>query len=225
MNYYSLYNYVSNSDLGALKDALNLATMPSNIQEIFDFGNLVDTLITEPHLGDRANLRVNNSDGTFLSFSEAQWERAEKMKVSLLKNDFLKMILKDALFQYVFLRKEINVSYSGYDFKIPGRCKFDIYNKPIKIGADIKTTACTSQKSFTESMSFFDYDRQGSWYMDLAKLNKMVYFGVSKKANKKGIHEVFTYAISRGDASYISGKNKYSRLAYQYKNLILNLNI
>jgi hypothetical protein len=223
MDYYKLYNYISNSDLGALNDALNLRTKPDNIQEIFDFGNLVDTMLTEPQYLDAENFRVLNPDGTILGFDRHLWTRAENMKLSLQKNDFFNMVMNGARFQYVFLRKKLEVNFNGYNFNIPARCKFDIHNKLISIGADIKTTGCTSQKSFTDSMTFFNYDRQGAFYMDLAGLNKMVYFAVSKSKDKKGNYPVFTYAISRNDETYLTGREKYSRLAYQYKHLILNL--
>lgn len=226
MNYYNLHDYISNSDLGALQDALNLTSLPQGIGEIFDFGNLVDSLITEPHLVNKETRTIKDfAKGGFIQFSSDQFKKGLEMRDAAFENDFLRMIIKDAKFQYVFLRKAFRIEYEGMVFYLPVRCKFDIYNKSLKIGADIKTTACTTLKSFAQSIQFFNYDRQGAWYMDLGGLQKMVYFGISKNKNRYGKFTVFTYVISKGDETYETGKRKYSKLAYRYKHLIFNLNL
>lgn len=223
MNYYVDFpEYVSNSDLGALKKALRAEAEMPGLQKIYDFGNLVDAMKTEKE-------KVNLQDSTLtegqrvIKFAQDEMERATLMTRALDADPLLSLAFANCLFQYVVMRKQFKIEYDGHEIVIPARCKYDGFIRK-QLAIDIKTTACTTQEQFEAAFDFFDYDRQGAWYMDLGQVDRMLYVGVSKKPNKRtGKYDVFKIAIVRGDARYNSGKAKYSKLAYKWSTLIAPL--
>lgn len=224
MSYYDITDYVSNSDLGELDRMLHGGGFFSgNIEQIFAFGNLVDALISEPELVNFEDKTVCDAHGVILHFTEAEWLKAQKMRHAALNHPFVKLLVEHMEFQVVAKVAEFEINCDYAHFFIPARGKADGIAAAIKTGMDLKTTACLHLASFIKSLMLFNYDRQAAWYMDLFKLDRFVFVGISKVANKKGVHEIFIHAVERGDEMYLSGLKKYQKLAYQYKTLILDL--
>lgn len=216
MNYYARPQ-VSNSDLGNLKAEMYGLQKPDNIQEIYDFGNLVDAMLTEPNLIDYSNQSIWLHND-WQKVDDVKWKLANKMVQSMLKDPFISLVVKKMKGQYEFY-KRLDLEYEGFEFSINARAKYDGIAKPLKTGLDYKTTACTTDKAFIQSLDHFDYDRQCAWYMDIAGLDRFWFIGISKKNMK-----VFKYAVSRDDEFYIKGKQKYLRLAYLWNIYFENFN-
>ena len=219
MSYYQLFDYVSNSQLGSLFDALYLIEKPANLQHIYDFGNLVDCLVTEKH---KFNPFTNtlSDQGREIVFTNQEVELAYDMAKALEQDPILSAIMKDCKFQHIILRKKHEIEYQGNRFWLPMRCKLDIY-KTRELICDVKTTSCTTQKQFDASIDFFNYDRQGAVYIDLGRVDRIIYIGVSKVRDKRtGLPSVFHHLIERGDKCYLAGLAKYSNLAWRYNNYV-----
>lgn len=186
------------------------------------FGSLVDALITEPHLVDATARTLIDSAGDVYTFSAEQWAQAEDMKRDTLANSFVAFLLKSMQFQEEKYIRDKVFNVDGYEIKMHVKCKYDGVSFEKKIGADLKTTACTTAKSFLESILMFNYDRQGAWYMDLGELDRFVIIGISKIKNKLGHHPIFVFAIERGDAMHSAGRAKYERLVRVYDLLVIS---
>lgn len=224
-NYYQLHQYVSNSTLSALQVAMGeRPDIGGNKQAIYDFGNLVDALITEPALIDFDRRRVQVADGQWVQFDEATWTQAMEMRRAALEHPNMLLLVKNMIFQEVIIDGHFEIVTEEAHFHLPVRIKMDGRNKPLRTGMDLKTTIAASQKAFYDSLFFFEYDRQCAWYMDIAKLDRFWFAGVGKKKMKNGKHPVYFHAVERGDAFYQSGRAKYQRLAQLYHMLILGLN-
>ena len=100
-----------------------------------------------------------------------------------------------------------------YDIKffLPVRCKWDLWMPSLGWGGDIKSTSATTQKQFEDAVTFFDYDRQRFFYMNISGSTQDVLIGISKENFK-----VFTVKIKQGDKLWKSGQDKCFDLAFKY---------
>lgn len=219
-NYFGRTNYVSNSMLTDLDMMMKGTSFGGNMKAIFDFGNLIDALLTEPELVSYTNKTVLLHEGDVASFTDEQWYRALEMRKAGLKHPILGPIIKTFDKQTIKMIDKFDINGFGFSFSLPVRCKYDFIKEALRMGCDLKSTACTTHKSFVQSLSVLSYDRQGAWYMDLGGLDRFMFIGISKIANKKGEHDIFVHAIQKGDEMYQSGKSKYEYLATQYFLLI-----
>lgn len=194
---------VSNSDLSWVKEFY----FPLNIQiekeKAYKFGTLVDAILTEPHKVDYFQHTVDQ-----IQYSEEDFEIAQKMKSSFMKDDLGMSMLNISSAQEIMIAKR-HFNFEGVEFELNTRCKWDLWVRSMNYGGDIKSTAATTQKQFEEAVRFFDYDRQRAWYMDIAGSDKDVLIGISKKNFK-----VFKVPIRRDDELYKEGKKKYEHLSY-----------
>ncbi len=196
---------VSNSDLTELWKYFLPGDRVLDLEKAFRFGNLVDAMITEKERVDFYSLKVDNEQ-----FTSEEFEVANRMLNVFRKDELCMRLLSMSTGQLVF-NKQINIDYYGFLFSMPGRCKYDLFAKALGWGGDIKSTACTTQKAFEDSIRHFDYDRSRSWYMDLSGADKDVIIGISKINYK-----IFKVYINRGDKLYNDGKEKYQELAFKW---------
>lgn len=214
MNYYSRPE-VSNSDLTALARLYN--ALPDNraeLEDIFNFGSLVDAMLSEEEKVDFHRGTLREDGGRIIQYEADIFEQAYNLARHSRKDPVIGAILKQMVGQYIFIRR-LAFEYEGEELEIRARCKFDAYGKSLSMGADYKTTSCANRKQFREAISFFHWDRQGAFYMDLARIDRHWIIGISKKTG-----EIFKHAIQRGDPVYLEGKAKYSLWAYRWKLLI-----
>jgi hypothetical protein len=209
--YFSLPE-VSNSDLKELRRLYNVAAL-RDLAKVFGFGSLVDALLTERWKVDFTRCTLND-DGREISFASADFALALRLVEYLQADPLIRLFLDTMVGQYIF-RRTLKFTYEGDEYQIRGRCKFDLFSRVHRFGLDFKTTACTTLKSFRESIEFLDYDQAAAWYMDLAKIDRFWIIGISKKTG-----EIFKYAIERGDETYERGRAKYALWAYRWICLI-----
>lgn len=202
---------VSNSDLTALARAYN--AVPDNraeLEDIFNFGSLVDAMLSEKHRVDYWRGTLQDDRTGYIQYTSEIFMQAQQLAEACAKDPVIAHILRQMIGQYIFVRS-LGFDYEGDTYTIRGKCKFDAYGKALEMGADYKTTSCTSKKQFREAIEFFHWDRQGAFYMDLARINKHWIIGISKKTG-----EIFKHAIQRGDEVYLRGRAKYSHWAYRW---------
>lgn len=215
-----MHDYVSNSQLGSLQELIYGKEKPDNIQEIYDFGNLFDSVVTEEEKFDSSTNIMTDQQREVL-FEEYLVEKAMLMKEAVESDPMFKLIMESAKKQHVIYRKAQNIDWNGFSFKLPIRVKMDLYVQHASLVVDLKSTACTTRKQFVASIQHFNYDRQAAFYLDASKCNKFLFIGVSKTKNRKtGKHEVFKYMIERDSEDYFRGLEKYSELAFKYDLMI-----
>jgi hypothetical protein len=197
---------ISNSDLSELRKYFLPSSVVYDLQQAYRFGNLVDALITEPWRCDHLRMRVDDEQ-----FTSEEWNKATKMLSVFRKHPLCAQMLKMASGQAVKSHPEFAINYEGIDFTLPVRAKYDLWMEKLKYGGDIKSTVCTSQNQFIDSLSYFDYDRQRAWYMDISGAEKDVLIGISKVN-----FQVFVVTIDRNHWIYKQGKEKYQELAFRW---------
>jgi hypothetical protein len=211
-NYYKLPE-VSSSDLGELKRVWYNTERP-DLEEIFNFGSLVDAMLTERHLLDAVSCSLMVPGSLDLHFSPLVWRQADTLADNLRNDPAIALMLPAMRGQYIF-RRTLDFTFEGEELRIRGRCKFDLFSKAHKTGLDFKTTSCETLKAFIAAVDFFDWNKQAAWYMDLARIDRHWIVGVSKKNG-----QVFKYAIERGDENHKRGVAKYSVWAYRWLMLV-----
>lgn len=211
---YYLRDEVSNSDLTALKELLHPRLQFGNREEAFRFGNLVDAVITEPSRVNYFRYTVDDTQYTEEEFRHAQ-EMYRSLRAEARSDRFLDYVLRNAETQKISVNPSQTFEYCGFLFTLPTRCKWDWWLG--SFGGDLKSTFASSQKEFEEAIDFFDWDRSRAWYMDIVRSDRDFIYAISKKNCK-----VFKKHITRGDAVYSAGHEKYEGLAFQYWCLNLN---
>ena len=207
---YYLQQEVSNSDLSKIADIIYPTDRVLDLSKAYRFGNLVDAMITEPHRCNHLTMRVDDEP-----FFKDEWETARAMLNAFRKDAMCMQMLKMASGQAVKVVKDFKIEHEGIQFSLDVRCKYDLWMQPLGYGGDIKSTACTSQKQFEDSIEYFDYDRQRAWYMDISGAEKDVLIGISKASP----HKIFKIPIDRNHRLYKSGKEKYQHLSFMYHTL------
>ena len=212
--YYSRHE-VSNSDLTKLKMYFANADFVRDATAAYRFGNLVDAMITEKERCDFYSLKVDGEQ-----FYQEEWDKALRMRDAFFKDEECATLMKLSAPQHFMTEESGRISYSGIEFEIPRRCKWDLWMPKMGWGADIKSTFATSQKQFEAACRHFDYPRSRAWYMDIAGSDKDMMIGISKENYK-----IFKIRIKRGDAMYQEGLEQYQELAFRWWTLFGNLTL
>ena len=118
--YYSRHE-VSNSDLGSLNKYLTGYDDTEPV-EAYRFGNLIDYMITEPARVDFFKLTA----GEF-RFSREQFDQAEQMRKSFLRDPFCRELIKGADTQKMMSNPDFKIHFEDFGFSLPVRCKWDIW--------------------------------------------------------------------------------------------------
>lgn len=207
---------VSNSDLTELKNLLHPRAQYGDKEAAFRFGTLVDAIITEPARVNYYRRTVDDVEYTADEFLLAQ-EMYKSLRMEARRDTFLARVLELSDTQRLMANKAQPFEYGGFPFSLDTRCKWDWFLSAVNFGGDLKTTFATSQQQFDEAVDFFDWDRSRAWYMDIARSDRDFIYAISKKNCL-----VFKKHITRGDAIYRRGREKYEELAFQYWCLNLN---
>jgi hypothetical protein len=208
MNYFNLPS-VSNSDLLALRKAFYSYEEVFDPSQVYRFGSLVDAMLTEEHRVNHFHFTLEEN-GKQITFTPGEFEMARAMAKQCKLDPVMKVFIDSGSNQHIFERK-LKFYFDGEEHEIEARCKFDSIKIDRGIGCSYKTTACTTRKSFMESIEHFHYDQQEAWYMDIAGIDRDFICAVSKKTK-----EVFKVAVQRGDELYERGREKYSLWAYRW---------
>lgn len=212
---YFLRPEVSNSDLTALKEYWMDESYKMDLEKAFADGTLIDAIITESYKVDYFKYRIA---GYPYQFTKEDFEKAKRMKDAFMKDSYCQMMIRQCSFQKISLVPEFKITYDGFEFTLPARCKWDLFCDQIDLGGDIKSTVCTTQKQCEESLYHFDYDRSRAWYMDLENRTNDIIIFISKVNFK-----IFKVPVKRGGEIYKSGRAKYEELAFNYYCLFGNL--
>jgi hypothetical protein len=219
MNYYQL-PAVSNSDFTTLRYAYNgEARDLSELEDVFNFGSLVDAMLTDRSRLNERDRILHKEDGEVIRYTPEIWDQARKLARACERDPVIAQLLKSVVGQYVFVRT-VSFTYQEEEISLVGKCKFDLFTKQFRTGLELKTTACTNARQFREAIDFFDWDRAAAWYMDLARIDRYWIAGVSKKNG-----EIFKHAIQRGDELYSAGLKKYSFWGYRWATIVEPFNI
>lgn len=198
---------VSNSDLSWLKKYWQPENLIIDLEKAYAFGTLIDCMITEPHKVNYFNLTCAG-----VQYTAADFKLAEDMKKAFYRDELCATLAKHSEYQKVSVRESFPIEHDGISFSMDVRCKWDLFAMPkLNMSADIKSTACTTQKQFEEAVRYFDYDRQRAWYMDIENVNHDMLIGISKVNCK-----VFKVPVTRQSELYKEGKKKYQELAFKY---------
>lgn len=217
----------SNSDLSWMKSFFEPTEVRGDKEQAYKMGTLLDCMITEPQKVDYFKFTCAG-----YRYTSDEFRNTELMKKSFWRHPMASMLAKHSNFQKITRCQTFTISYDGVTFALPFRIKWDLHAwDTILAGGDIKSTAATTQKQFTEACHYFEYFRQRAVYMDVEsewrrsqgiknwRIDRDVLIGVSKVN-----HQVFTVPIERGDDNYLEGFHQYTRLGFQYATLFGNLN-
>lgn len=194
--YFTQVHGLSNSGLGKVEDWLNGKTNKVLPEKAFRFGSMVDAILTQPD-----ELEDSLTDEEILA--------GIKLSKAALAHPLSSMILSHGKSQ-VILTSEVTIDFEGIIKPIEAKCMYDKLLLKMKIGADYKTTVAKDYAEFLVLISWFKYDRQAYWYMEIGNLDRFVLIGLSKTR----VGEVFIHIVKRGDEMWQSGKDKAVVLAY-----------
>lgn len=198
---------VSNSTLGELEKYWLPQSFIIDLEAAYRFGSLLDAMITEDHLVDYFKRTVMGE-----AFTKEEFQKAMDMRRVFFNDPFCKSLAAQCEMQKVTIKKNFPIEYGSFSFALDMRCKWDFFAPKIDLSSDLKTTACTSQKQFEESIKHYSYDRQAALYMDLENKSNFIFIGISKVAP----HKIFKVPVKRGGEIYNSGKAKYQELAFRF---------
>lgn len=210
---------VSNSDLSWLREELLSIQEKMDFTNAYRMGSLIDAMITENHRVNYFKFQLLDypHHGHAEQFTADEFETCKRMKVSFLKDEFCKTLLKQCCGQKI-MSSRVDLRYDGIDFYLSMRIKYDLWSDLLRWGGDVKSTTATSQKQFEEAVRHWDYDRQRAVYMSVSGAKKDMIIGISKINYK-----VFKIPVSRDSEIFKSGMEKFSDLGFKYWYLFENI--
>ena len=214
---YRSFPAISNSDLSELSKYWMPNSKVLDLTVAYANGTLIDCMITEKHRVDYFNLRIKDEP---YQYTKEEFERSERMKKSFYADPFCAAMVKNCNYQHISFNPKFKINYQGFDFYVPAKCKWDLFNPSHDLSGDIKSTTATTQKQVEAAVRYFDYDRSRAWYMDLENRSNDILIFISKVNFK-----VFKVPIKRGSELYNEGKNKYQEIAFKEWYLFGDLNL
>lgn len=118
----------------------------------------------------------------FLTFgSDIHSSLLEKAKPKDVKvKAITKVVESNATFQDYMKDAICEVKVQGKLNGVPVNFILDIHQPHLRRGADLKTTSCSSEESFTEKAIEYGYFRQAATYMRCANLKNFLFIGIQK---------------------------------------------
>lgn len=220
---------ISNSMLGEMKRlTLNEPDIMRFLKKYFNFGSLVDALITEPEKINTEKMVFDNTTrygSEILPIKPEDLELAYRMQQALEQDEFGQYLTQYAK-KLPFENDNFRVFSGDRVYSIDTSGELDLAAPAFKIAGDIKVTACRTQEEFVKKVIELNYPQQGSWYMDNKDIDQFVFCGLSKKSlnRKSKLPEVFhfiqdkTAPKTQGYNNYQIGVDSYSYWTEQYLN-------
>lgn len=206
---------ISNSDLSTLKKYWQPVPQVVDLEAAYRFGTLVDALITEPDKVDVYKRKVMD-----YVYSDEEMKVGQAMLQAFWRDPFCSRLAQQASMQKVSIKPRFAVSKGSFRFHLPMRGKWDLFVENMDMSGEIKSTACTTQKQFEESISYFEYDRQAALYMDFEQRCNHMIIGISKKN-----YNIFKVPVTRGSHWYKRGLSLYQDLAFKWWCLFGNFDV
>ena len=132
---YRSFAAVSNSDLTWLEKYWMPKNVWIDLEKSFANGTLIDCMITEPEKVNYFKLRV---EGEYYKYSSDEFERAKEMKKAFYRDPFCASFAKQCKFQHISYVPDFKISYDGFNFTLPAKCKWDMFRPDIDLSGDIK---------------------------------------------------------------------------------------
>lgn len=157
---------------------------PADLTEIYEFGNLVENVIFQPHLANNGH---------------------KDMPLAVaMKNTYFKDPLCRGLLHAFDFRRQHEWYRAQTEYGIPMRCKADGDSKALSLILEFKGLAVDSQKAFDAAVDRFHYDQGIAFYLDTAQYKRLLLVAVSKKFPGK----IFKELVDRDHRYYKRGKEK-----------------
>ena len=162
---------------------------PENLEAIFEFGTMFHCTILEPHA------------------VKEEWKIADNYNLAI---EMSKTFWHDKICRDFVMAKDFKREHEFYDtltldgMQIDARCKADGYREKMKWFMELKSTACTTQKSFEAAMLDLDYDQACVHYMLTSRCNVALIAGISKREPDK----LFRRIVKKHDDWYLMGEHK-----------------
>lgn len=200
--YFALFA-ASNSELRKADELFKSKENFIDPTKAYRFGSALDALAT-----DINDLKIKGMD-------DDEVKLLFPMRRALIKNPIYQALFAGQDTQAVFYDPQFPVNLDGREVTIPAKCKYDLWNEKLdkrkKFGGDLKSTDANSDQAFRDAIKFFQYNKQGAWYMDITRTDRFIIIGVSKRNFK-----TFVVQIRRGDKMYESGKKLYQQQAVSW---------
>lgn len=186
MSYFDHKN-ISNSDLKAFLKTQGLKPEdPENLQQIYDLGTLIHSIILEPHEADKEH---------------EKYELAMQMRDTFWKDPACRMFaMADDFHRERPFYEEVTVG----PYKFNARCKMDGCRLRVRSMIELKGLGVTTEKAFREALVRFDYDQAIVHYMLTGNMQMAMIVGISKLDPRK----LFKWYCKKNDDFYAMGEQK-----------------
>jgi hypothetical protein len=201
-NEYFGHHYLSNSDLKKLRKMLQPESSfdidPGELEEIFEFGHLVEDCIFAPHQANYAHRDIEKA------LEMARTFRGDKLCQEIL-------LAPDLRRQHQWYRNDV--------YGVHARCMADADSKWLSLIFEFKGLSVNNEASFYNAIDRYDYDMGLAWYLDTTHYKRAIIVAASKTNTKK----LFKCVVDREHPIYLKGLYKAINHVQEVKALGLNL--
>ena len=226
--YYSDYEFVTNSQLGLIKQDVRTYKMMRDNPELnketlpMIFGRAYHVAMLEPNEFNDKVLVFNSATRTTKGYKEFKENNPNAPTIILQKEYDKIMYMQDVLFSHSevndLLQKEgeREIAHAWQDDDSDIFCKGKADYKNGKTLIDLKTTGDGSFYGFSNSCKKYGYDRQSAFYMDGFGCDEFVFITQEKE---RPYNVSIFYA---GDEFIERGRAEYKYLLDVYKKFFIN---
>jgi hypothetical protein len=226
--YYSDYEFVTNSQLGLIKQDVRTYKMMRDHPELrketlpMIFGRAYHVAMLEPNEFDNKVLVFNSATRTTKGYKEFVLANPNAPTIILQKEYDKIMFMQDVLFSHSEVRdllqkegeREIANAWKDEDTGVFCKGKADYRNGKTLI--DLKTTGDGSFYGFSNSCKKYGYDRQSAFYMDGFGCDEFVFITQEKE---RPYNVSIFYA---GDEFIDRGRQEYKYLLDIYRKFFID---
>jgi len=226
--YYSDYEFVTNSQLGLIKQDVRTYKMMRDNPDLrketlpMIFGRAYHVAMLEPNEFMKKVKVFNSATRTTKGFKEFKADNSDAPTIILQKEYDKIMYMQDVLFSHSEVNdllqkegeREIANAWKDNDTEVFCKGKADYRNGTTLI--DLKTTGDGSYWGFSNSCKKYGYDRQSAFYMDGFNCDEFVFITQEKE---RPYNVSIFYA---GDEFIERGRDEYKSLLSTYKKFFID---
>ena len=226
--YYSDYEFVTNSQLGLIKQDVRTYRMMRDHPELnketlpMIFGRAYHVAMLEPNDFNNKVLVFDSSTRATKGYKEFKANNPDATTIILQKEYDKIMYMQDVLFSHNEVndllqkegKREIANAWKDEDTDVFCKGKADYRNGSVLI--DLKTTADGSFYGFSNSCKKYGYDRQSAFYMDGFGCDEIIFITQEKE---RPYNVSIFYA---GDEFIERGRQEYKYLLGLYKRFFID---
>lgn len=225
--YYSDYEFVTNSQLGLIKQDVRTYKMMRDHPELrketlpMIFGRAYHVAMLEPNEFNNKVLVFDSATRTTKGYKEFKEKNSQASTIILQKEYDKIMYMQDVLFSHSEVKdllhkggeREIANAWKDKDTEVFCKGKADYRNDKVLI--DLKTTSDGSFYGFSNSCKKYGYDRQSAFYMDGFDCDEFIFITQEKE---RPYNVSIFYA---GDEFVDRGRQEYKYLLDVYKRFFI----